>query len=907
MKQIGWLISRYLVQAILPYFAFAWLILSVILFVQQAGRFSDIFFSVNIPSNLIWQLTIALFPNVIAFTCPMAMLVGTVIGLSRMQGDSELVAIRAAGVGNLQVAVPIVLLGICLSVFAFVVNLRGVPLAASLVRNVAVQTAIHKLESPIEPGVFNSEIAGYTVYVKDGDIESGRWRNLFIYQQVPGSGDVRLITSGQGRIDVTDQLSELVLENATVSTIPADTAKGKFASENIGEIRLAIKTRRSELIEKLSSHDSVPEELGLSELSTYARSKDGKDRIEAELIWQRRITLSISPLIFCLLGTAMVLRFNRSGRGFGVFLSLVGLVGYFLLAFFGEQLARTGRISVVVSGLFPVVGSLVAILWLSLSRRIEFLSGWSEYISGWLLAFHKPKEKLQSRNLFVDVTTGLGDFDLITGLLRYFLLTVAFLLAISAIFTAFELWRFAGTIDGGVWLLTKYLFFLVPFLYLYFAPSAAMIGTLATYVIKSRQNEIVTWISAGKSVYRLLAPCFLLMIVLGFVNWQIQERLAPASNLRQDALRNQIRKGGVTANSSGKFWVANDKRIYSFELESATPVSLSLDPKVETESPGTFASDNEKRVPFVPDTPGKADPALHGSADAAITAGTNAGLPFAKTCRGCETVRADNAVIGSGPERKMPEKLRENESGTLSGIHASDNGRDWPGIAPSTSRFNLAFAGVAGSPLLVALGASDNENAASLCPSGATCVRNIAVYEFNTGGEARLQSVYQAASGRFENGGVVLSGKVDRMDLREGRITNQTTAGLTIAENENPFSEILAKPNHMTVAEIGSRIGASESDVERRSFAVALQKRYVTLFLPLVIGLFTAPFSLSLNRKGRVVTVGYAVGLWLLYTGVTSAFEQMGLSGFLTPSMAVWSPVVIFSMLGVYLLSRIRT
>jgi lipopolysaccharide export LptBFGC system permease protein LptF len=40
-----------------------------------------------------------------------------------MQGDSELVAIRAAGVGNLHIALPIAVLGICLSVFAFLINL----------------------------------------------------------------------------------------------------------------------------------------------------------------------------------------------------------------------------------------------------------------------------------------------------------------------------------------------------------------------------------------------------------------------------------------------------------------------------------------------------------------------------------------------------------------------------------------------------------------------------------------------------------------------------------------------------------------------------------------------------------------------------------------------------------------
>ena len=165
--------QEYLVGAVLPYFVFSWLLLSVILFVQQASRFSDIFFSVNIPSQLIWQLTFALVPNVIAFTCPMAALVGVIIGLSKMQSDSELTAIRAAGVGNLQITMPIGLIGILLSLFAFSINLYGVPLAARIVRQVAMQTAIYKLESPIEPGVFNTEVAGFTIYVRDGDISDG--------------------------------------------------------------------------------------------------------------------------------------------------------------------------------------------------------------------------------------------------------------------------------------------------------------------------------------------------------------------------------------------------------------------------------------------------------------------------------------------------------------------------------------------------------------------------------------------------------------------------------------------------------------------------------------------------------------------------------------------------------------
>ncbi|HYJ90179.1 MAG TPA: LptF/LptG family permease, partial [Pyrinomonadaceae bacterium] len=374
MKRIGLLISIYLIRTILPYFAFSWLLLSVILFVQQAGRFSDIFFNVNLPATLVWQLMIALVPNVIAFTCPMAVLVGTVIGLAKMQGDSELVALRAAGVGNLQITLPIILLGVILSIFAFLVNLEGVPLAARLVRQVAMKSAIQKLESPIEPGVFNTEIAGYTVYVKSGDITSGQWQNIFVYHEDPDAGSVRLITSKEGRLDVTGQSSELVLSDATVTTFPTNSQTGKYVSENIGDVRLAIKTKRSEMIDRLSTAQNTPEELGLTELSEYAASREGSDRTEAQILWQRRILLSITPLIFCLLGSALMLRTNRGGRGFGTFLALSVLVIYYLISFLGEQLAHVGNVPVWMGALLPIGASVVLVLWLHFSRKFDLFA-----------------------------------------------------------------------------------------------------------------------------------------------------------------------------------------------------------------------------------------------------------------------------------------------------------------------------------------------------------------------------------------------------------------------------------------------------------------------------------------------------------------------------------------------------
>jgi lipopolysaccharide export LptBFGC system permease protein LptF len=55
------------------------------------------------------------------------------------------------------------------------------------------------------------------------------------------------------------------------------------------------------------------------------------------------------------------------------------------------------------------------------------------------------------------------------------------------------------------------------------------------------------------------------------------------------------------------------------------------------------------------------------------------------------------------------------------------------------------------------------------------------------------------------------------------------------------------------------------------------------------------------------MTVGYAVGVWLLYMGISNTFEQFGLGGSLDPLVAVWSPLLIFGLIGSYLLSKVNT
>lgn len=769
--RFGRTISFYLVRAVVPYFFLAWIILTVILFVQQAGRYSEIFFDPNLPSSFIWQLAFALIPNVIAFTSPMAVLAGVIIGMSRMHGDNELTAIRTFGVGSGAAVLPILVLGIVLSFFSIAVNIFGVPLASKAVRMVALRTAIYKLESPIEPGVFNTEIAGATVYVRGVDIETKQWRNVFVYTENAEDGSSRLITSRSGRIDSTGNSSELVLSDAVVSTLKAGGEAGNLVSENIGELRFAVKTRRDEMVTRLSQISPAIEELGIIELNRFSGQAEGKDKVEAQILIVRRLMLAIAPILFSVLGATLVLRLRRSRRGSGAGIALISLLVYFLLTFAGEQLARSGTVPVIIGGLLPVFASIIAIIyfWFSNSRFQGF--GVVESIQKAYAGVSKRGGLLRRSDIIIDLTTGIRDFEIATALLRYYFAAIVLLASVFLIFTAFELWRFAGSMPNGPGLLGQYIFFLVPYTYLQLSPTAVMIAILATFAIKARQNEIVTWIAAGQSIYRLLVPCLLLMLILGGVNVLLQETIAPSTNQNQDRIRRQLRTRGVDRSVGGRFWVANDTSIAFF-------------------TPATTASDNEQSV--------------------------------TANCR---------------------------------------------------NRCTLRSAGV---------------------------------YRFEAD-KAELQSLYHVSDAIWENGELAVNGKGFRFEFDGQKYVRTDISGTKIQLARSTFSGSTQFPSHLTAFELRENINDADSEIERRKLQIALQKRYAAFLLPLVIALFTEPFALGMDRSRRVISIAYGVGMWLIFVAVGSAFEQLGVAGTLPPRLAVWAPIMAFSMIGIYLLSKVRT
>ncbi len=510
------LVARYVMNAALPYVFLSLLLLTGVLFAQQAGHFAELAVYTQVPLSLFGELATALLPGVLVFTLPIAVLAGIIIGFARMGSDSEIVAMRAAGVGTWSMLWPMLLIGLVVSGATTYLHMKEAPRAARDIRRASLLGALRKLDSPVEPRTFNTEIPGYIIYVRDGNKAQGLWGRVFIYSysQEP-DGSVNVVTARSGRIDSSVEQSELVLNDAIKAKIPAPGGPDQrsFVVERLDQLRIAINTGRTQLLDQLNKGQTSPDELGWSELKRRAY-------------------------------------FSQTAE---------------------ESLGKIGTVSPAAGAwLATGVMALLGLLFLTLNRRPL------DRFSFRRVRFSAPPE-LNTASRSATRNSGIGgsgfpsllDISIFRSLTVSFAVGFASLVSLFIIFTLFELWRFIAVSRVGLALVARYTLFLLPLITVEIFPATMLIAVLMTYALLARRSEAIAWWASGQSVYRLMLPGLVFALAAGSLTWLVQEHLMPSANVRQDALRSQIKGGEARAvTGTGRQWLASGEsnRLYSYEF-----------------------------------------------------------------------------------------------------------------------------------------------------------------------------------------------------------------------------------------------------------------------------------------------------------------------------------------------------
>jgi len=571
------LVERYVLRSIFPYILASLLLLTATLFAQQTGRYFETIFHGVMPSGFVYALALAILPSVCVFTIPMSVLSGTIIGLARMSSDSELVALSAAGMNKWKILWPALALGLIATIGTFVLNMSEVPRAQQQLRSVALRSALYKLDSPVEPRTFTNDLPGYVIYVRDGDKARGEWGRVFIQSQEQDQS-TSLITARAGRIDSSAEKSELVLEDAMKTRLPSPSARDQsYVIEHLAQLRIVFNTGRGNLLARLQKPDSGPEEMQLTQLRQWMAQSTGAEKRDATMIFHKRFALSLAPLIFSFFGSALALRIRRGSRGFGVLVSLLAMLVYYLLIVAGDQMARAGSVGPIVGAWLATFFTVAAGMAFLFARPLG-ISFWSKRVKEEVGAQQEESATWtpMSRH-WVGTFPTLLDVGVVRSMITSFLFGFMALMLLFNIFTIFELWRFIVTNRASVKLVAEYLFYLLPLVSVELFPGSVLVAVLMTYALIAKRREAVAWWAGGQSVYRLMMPGIVFAIAIATAAWFIQERIMPQANMVQDSLRARIRGNiaQVVTRTERRWLVSADgSRIYSYDFDESRQVLL---------------------------------------------------------------------------------------------------------------------------------------------------------------------------------------------------------------------------------------------------------------------------------------------------------------------------------------------
>src|SRR5579884_2130322 len=84
-----------------------------VLFLRTIERLSALLVKTSAPAPIVARLLLYALPSTLPFALPLGVLVGILIALSRMSADSEITAMRAAGIASTTVARPVLLFSFC--------------------------------------------------------------------------------------------------------------------------------------------------------------------------------------------------------------------------------------------------------------------------------------------------------------------------------------------------------------------------------------------------------------------------------------------------------------------------------------------------------------------------------------------------------------------------------------------------------------------------------------------------------------------------------------------------------------------------------------------------------------------------------------------------------------------------
>ena len=570
-----------LLSEIAPVTLVAFVALTSLVFVQQAGKYFNVILSFHSSAQVAIQFLWSLIPGIVVITLPVSLLLGTIITCSRLSTDGEMTAMQSLGVGKVKIALPFLCIGIAGAILTSYLLAQTAPRALKKLKGLRTKVLVQEANAQVTAGRFITRFPNSLLYVRDIDRRTGEWVGVFLLRQEPDSDVSRLITAEKGQLRITgseeNQKLALEVELARVVSIESKIANGlQSASSASASEKLSIKFTEQSGNEESANAAGPLSEMTLGEVTrqiTVAPSV--KERRQANIEWHRRLAFPFACVTLTLLTFIVALQGRRLASKPRTTVVVLFLAMFFYLVLVaGQNLAVSGAVPAWLGVWFSNLLFGGYVVYAFVSNKSAFrLSLLSKFAStkpaapaasgGTATATQPAKFTVPTLNPF-----SLVNYLLVSEVFKYYLIAVSALVVTSLVFTLFDLIPAMSKTGATIGYALTYLGYLSPQFIYQVSPFALLVGILTGCSVLARSNQLVILSGAGLSRLRTVVPLMMAVVGIGFFLWFISDFMLPHTNREQDFRYNKIkgRQMEQTTIAFGKKWVfGKNDTIYSYQ------------------------------------------------------------------------------------------------------------------------------------------------------------------------------------------------------------------------------------------------------------------------------------------------------------------------------------------------------
>lgn len=355
-----WILWRTVLRSTLWPFVVLLFALSALLLLLLALRLAEL----APGTRLAWEDVYPLFahglPHLSKMAVPVAWLGAVLLGLGQLSADGGYLAARAAGIGPIRLTLPLIVLGVLLTLGSLASAVFAEPWSNRNLRRALVRLAKTGAVTGLRPGVFTDALGDVVLQVGARG-ETGELREVLVAdRRDPAWALVAFAARGRLHADAGSDRLLLHLSDGELQSRSADGRhfrRAKFATYELAFDVREFLSRRTALV---SGFDELDLE-GMRNEIARARGL-GHVTWRYELIYHRKLALPFAPLLFSLLGIGLALGRVRAPRVRAALLGVLLLGTYFGLQRAGDTMAAEGVLPYVLCAWLPTLGLIPAAL-----------------------------------------------------------------------------------------------------------------------------------------------------------------------------------------------------------------------------------------------------------------------------------------------------------------------------------------------------------------------------------------------------------------------------------------------------------------------------------------------------------------------------------------------------------------